>query len=262
MFRFLLIALLALGPLAAGEKEKKLTPEERVDILRGLMAEYANAKTFLPRSKKPLQVNADGTWDKKAWDQMGKEQGPAARSGDMVQVTKVTIDEDRIHLEINNGVKSGRKWYDRVEVGMGNSTSPIGRNDTVATAGTNLVLVYPDKLHNIRTADVKKALAPVLDFDRHSVTENYVEKLPEPVQAAIKEKRAIEGMDQDQVLLAMGRPVRKERKTIDGVDTEDWMYGQAPGKITFVTFSGSKVSKVKEAYAGLGGSTAPTLPVQ
>ena len=38
--------------------------------------------------------------------------------------------------------------------------------------------------------------------------------------------------------------------TKDGVETEDWIYGKPPGKITFVTFAGSKVIAVKETYAG------------
>jgi hypothetical protein len=33
-----------------------------------------------------------------------------------------------------------------------------------------------------------------------------------------------------------------------------------PGKITFVTFAGSKVIQVKDTYAGLGGSVAEPLP--
>jgi hypothetical protein len=37
------------------------------------------------------------------------------------------------------------------------------------------------------------------------------------------------------------------------------MYGQAPGKVTFVTFQGNKVVKVKEQYAGLGSTTAPQI---
>ncbi len=36
------------------------------------------------------------------------------------------------------------------------------------------------------------------------------------------------------------------------MELEDWVYGKAPGKITFVTFNGDKVIKVKDAYAGLG----------
>jgi hypothetical protein len=67
-------------------------------------------------------------------------------------------------------------------------------------------------------------------------------------------------MDRDQVLLSVGKPRHKERNTTpDGTETEDWIYGDPPGKITFVTFAGSKVTGIKEAYADIGGSTAPPL---
>ena len=70
-------------------------------------------------------------------------------------------------------------------------------------------------------------------------------------------------MDRDMVLLALGRPRHKERSvTKDGVESEDWIYGEPPGKITFVTFAGSKVVQIKEAYADIGGSTAPPLRAQ
>ena len=68
-------------------------------------------------------------------------------------------------------------------------------------------------------------------------------------------------MDRDQVILALGKPRTKMRETKDGLELEDWVYGNPPGKIVFVTFNGSKVLKVKETYAGLGGQVAPPLPV-
>jgi hypothetical protein len=68
-------------------------------------------------------------------------------------------------------------------------------------------------------------------------------------------------MDREQVMLALGRPARKSREVKDGIETEDWVFGQPPGKITFVTFSGSKVVKVKEMYAGLGSQVeSPPVP--
>ena len=100
-------------------------------------------------------------------------------------------------------------------------------------------------------------LAPILDFEKRSATEQLVETLPPEVQAAVKEKRAIEGMDREQVLLALGKPRTKVRETKDGVDTEDWIYGLPPGKVTFITFANGKVSRVKDTYAGLGGETVP-----
>ena len=59
-------------------------------------------------------------------------------------------------------------------------------------------------------------LAPVLDFDKQTATENYVETLPEPIQKAIKANKAIEGMDRDQVVLAIGKPRHKERNVSQG----------------------------------------------
>ncbi len=260
---FLLSSVSLIQPRAWGA-DKKLTEDDRVEILRGLMAEYATVKTFLPRSKKPLPFESAGTWDKQAWAEAGKEFGPAARVGDQVQVTRVTIEGDKILLEINGGMKGKGSWKDHIQIGMGGSTRPIStQQNTSAPSGTNLAILFNKPVPALKAADIKKMLTPVLDFEKQTATENYVEKLPEPVQKAIKANKAIEGMDRDQVLLALGKPRHKERNvTKDGAEVEDWIYGDPPGKITFVTFTGSKVTAIKEAYADVGGSTAPPLPVK
>lgn len=258
-YAVVLVLIAVSWPVAASDK---LTDEDRIEIIRGMTAEYATAKVVVPRSKKPLAFESKGTWDKAAWAEAGKELGPAARVGDLLQITKVNIGDDKIVFEINGGLKGKKKWYERIEVGMGGSTQPVssGQGGTAA-AGTYLALLFDKKVPVVKAAEIKKMLAPILDFEKRSATEHYVETLPEPVKQAIAQKRAIEGMDRDQVLISMGRPVRKTRETKDGVDLEDWIYGQAPGRITFVTFQGQKVVKVKEAYAGLGGSTVETPPV-
>lgn len=235
----------------------KLTFEDRVELTRGLMAEYATVKTLLPRSKKVLEFESSGTYDKKAWAEIAKESGPAARTGDLVQITKIDLETDRIVLQINGGFKGGRKWYDGVSIGMGPSANPsqvpISNNDSNAPGGTSIAIVFHKPLEPIKSAEIKKLLAPVLDFEKHSVTEIYSETLPPETQKAIKEKRVLEGMTHEQVLMAVGRPRLKSREpNPDGSEVEDWVYGTPPGKITFVTFNGDKVIKVKEAYAGLG----------
>ena len=255
------ISLLIILTAAAAAAEDKLTLDDRVEILRGLSAEYATLKAYLPRSKKPLAFESTGKYDVKQWEEVGKELGPAARTGDLIQITKVTLEHDKIQLEINGGIKSGRKWYDRIEVGMGNSTGPIGQSGT-PTAGTYIAILFHKPLPPMKATDVKKILAPLLDFEKHSATELYTDNLPPEVQQAIKEKRAREGMDREQVILAMGRPVTKTRETKDGLELEDWIYGKPPGRITFVTFNGNKVVKVKESYAGLGAEAAAPLPAQ
>jgi len=229
-----------------------------------LTSEYATVKVPLPRSPKPLPFDSDGTWDKKTWDDAAQKNGPAARIGDLVEVTKVSIESDKIVLEINNGPKGkGGHWYDHVEVGMGTSTAPISQQGTNAPAGTNIALLFNKPVPPLKAADIKKMLAPVLNFEKQTVTENYVDRLPVPVQMAIKDNKAIVGMDRDQVLLALGKPRHKERSVAaDGTENEDWIYGEPPGKITFVTFAGAKVVRIKEAYADIGGSTAPPLRAQ
>ena len=256
-----LAVALTTAPLIAD----KLADEDRIEIIRGLTAEYATAKIQIPRSKKPLTFKAaDGSWDKPQWSDAFKEFGPAARVGDLVQVTKVSIEDDKLVLEINGGLKTRKKWYERIEVGMGGNTSPIGRDqNTNAPGGTNIALVFEkDKGVPIaKASDYKKMLAPILDFEKRSATEQYIETLPPEIKQAITEKKAIVGMDREQLLMALGRPQRKSRETKDGMELEDWIYGEPPGRMTFVTLNGSKVIRVKETYAGLGGSTVPSNPV-
>jgi hypothetical protein len=148
-----------------------------------------------------------------------------------------------------------------VQAGIG-GTAPISNTTAVATTGTYIELNFHKPMESLNATEVKKILAPVLDFDKRSATQIYSETLPPEVQKAIAEKRALEGMDHEQVIMALGRPDHKYRETKEGVDTEDWIFGTPPGKITFVTFTGSKVTKVKEQYAGLGIETraAPSTP--
>jgi hypothetical protein len=231
-----------------------------VEIMRGLTAEYATAKVPLPRSKKPLDFNADGTYDKQKWTDAGKELGPAGRVGDLVQVTHVEIDKEAIILEINGGMKSKGSWKDHVSIGMGGGgTTPINRgSQTNAPGGTTVALRFNAPIGEVTSAEIKKMLAPVLDFEKHSATEQYAETLPPEIKQAIADKKPIEGMDRDQVIMALGKPVHKSRESKDGVDFEDWIYGNPPGRVMFVTFSGAKVVRVKETYAGLGGTIAET----
>jgi hypothetical protein len=253
----LAVLMLLPGILPAADK---LTEEDRIELIRGLTSEYATVKSLLPRSRKALEFNSDGTWDKKQWSDIAKESGPAARNGDLVQVTKIDIEGDRVVLQINGGFRGGKKWYQGIQMsgGMGGAQVPVGGqgNDSNAPGGTSVAVVFHKPLEPIKAAEIKKMLTPVLDFEKRSVTQVYSESLPPETQKAIKEKRVLVGMDREQVIMALGRPQHRSRETKDGLETEDWVYGTPPGKITFVTFNGNKVIKVKDSYAGLGTQVA------
>ncbi len=250
-------ALLVCGLATADTK--KLTEDQRIELLRGLTAEYATVKTLLPISKKILEFHTNGTWDQAAWKATEKELGPAGRVGDLIQVTHLTIDKDRIIFELNGGSKT--KWYNHIEGGMGNSTTPVNPA-TTAPGGTSVALLFDGPIGQVTSAEVKQMLKPVLDFEKETATESHIESFPEPVKEAIRKNKVIEGMNRDQVLMSVGRPIRKSRELKDGTEIEDWIYGEPPGRVSFVTFSGDKVIRVKETYAGLGGSVAETAPVQ
>ncbi|HLX44922.1 MAG TPA: hypothetical protein VKR43_15855 [Bryobacteraceae bacterium] len=252
-----LLAFLAVASLEADQK--KLTVDQRVEILRGLTSEFATVKVPLPRSRKPLDVKTDGSYDKQEWTDIGKQLGPAARIGDLVQVTHLEIEKDSIILQINGGMRAKGSWKDHVSIGMGGATNPInGGQPTNAPGGTTIALRFGEPIGEVTSAEIKKMLAPVLDFNQQSATQQYTETIPPEVKKAIEDKKVMVGMDRDQVVMAIGKPVRKSRETKEGVEYEDWVYGNPPGRMTFVTFAGAKVVKVKETYAGLGGTVAET----
>ena len=251
--------LLLFCPAARADK---LSFDEQLEIERGLTAEFATAKVVLPHSKKPLVIHSDGTYDKGAWNRAIQDNGPAARLGDELQITRVMIESNKILLEINGGTRSSH-WYDHVQVGMGGNVSPVARNQNgQRTAnGSHLALVFPGSVPSLKAAEIRQMLSPIMDFEKHSAAEQYMDKLPEPIKKAIKEQRPIQGMDRDQVLLALGKPHSKSRQTnSDGDELEDWIYGEPPGKMTFITFNEGKVVKISESYANVGGVTAPPLP--
>jgi hypothetical protein len=233
-----------------------------MEIERGLDAEFATLKVTLPKSKKALIVHSDGSYDKIGWSNALQEGGPAGRPGDEVQITRVEILGNKILLEINGGTRTGH-WYDHVQIGMsggGMTQVPTNQNGQPAP-GSNIALVFPGSVPSVKSADIRRMLSPILDFEKHSAAEQYVDKLPEPIKKAIQEQRALEGMDKDQVLLALGKPRSKSREVSrEGDEIEDWIYGDPPGKMTFVRFNEGKVVRIEESYANVGGTTAPPLP--
>ncbi len=250
-----MIVVLLTAALAVRGDSKKQAEDQRLELLRGLGSEYATARTYMPRSKTPLGFEADtGYWNESGWQQLGAQTGPAARTGDLVQVTKVTIQGEVIILELNNGFSGQRgKWYDRVGV---NGGGPINDTATPAPGGTVISVHYPRGLSGVTSGQVKKDLGPILNFDQRSATENYTDTLPPEVKAAITSKKVIVGMTREQVIMALGQPAHKSRENVDGVDLEDWVFGNPPGKVTFVTLKGQKVVKVMDDYANPGGDVA------
>lgn len=235
---------LLLGPCLESAQET-LTRESRIDLIRGLVKEIAVTRVALPRGRRGVNVSADGKLDQTKADAELRANGPAIRPGMPVEITRITFRSGRIVFEINGGGKRGKKWYQRIEVGMGTTTRPIAPEAPVLAYGSWISLVFPGKVPNLTLPQVKQMLGNVLDFERHSPTVLYSPSVPPKIKEAIKNHQAVVGMDRDAVLSAKGPPERKVREVREGTEQEDWIYGLPP-HVLFVTFDGDRVVAVRQ----------------
>ena len=256
--------VISLATPSASAKTEKLTAGQRAELVRNLNAEYGTAKLQIPRSKKPLVLRPTGQYDRSQWASAMTKFGPAARLGDLVQITKVQFEGKKLVLEINYGIGGGRRWWHRVQVaGAGNRGTTLGATqNTHAPGGTKLALVFPQNVPAKTADEIKEMLTPVLDFNQRSATELYLDKIDVKFREAIERNDVIEGMDKEMVLLAKGRPSKKIRDFKEGVETEDWIYGEPPGEIVFVTFLDGDVIRVKASHAAIGGWVKETEQIE
>ncbi|MGA8102829.1 MAG: hypothetical protein WB869_11775 [Candidatus Acidiferrales bacterium] len=232
----------------------ELQPGSRLAIVRYVSGEYARVVTALPRTKTGFKIDVGHPLDEGTLKHELANRGVAASPGDRVQITKVDFRSKEILLEINGGPRGHYRLRDHLQIGMGGPTTPIATTTTARPGesstglGALLVLDYGRPIPEMSPDDVKQQLAAFLDFSKEqSATVNWVETLPPEIRQAIADKKAAVGMSHDMVLAAMGHPDKKVReRDAQGEDTEDWIYGAPPAKVTFVTFIGDKVTRVKE----------------
>lgn len=240
--------ILASTPLHAKDADSGITGESRIAILRGVSSEYARAKVMLPRGEKGLILNGQGEYNENDLKALLMKYGPAVDAGQELQITRIEFRAKEIAFEINGGGKKKGRWTDHIQVGLGGNPRPMTRsNPTAVPTGSTLILRFDQNVPNLTPDEVKARLSHVLDFNPHSAAVNYVDTLPPEFKEAVKNHEPKVGMDRDMVIAALGRPSRKIReKSKEGVDQEQWIFGDPPGKVVFVIFEGDKVVSVKE----------------
>lgn len=228
----------------------RLQPRSRLEIIRFVSGEFARAVNPLPGGKKGFRFMADETLDQKALRQAVANYGAAASPGDTVQVTKVEFRAKEIVIDINGGGKGRTRFRDRIQVSVGGipRVTTTTNEPGFQRLGSTLILDFGRPVPDLTPDQLKSRLRPLLDFSKQrSAAKAWVETLAPEFQQAIKEKKAIVGMDREMVIAALGRPERKVRaRDPDGWETEDWIYGHPPSKTIFVTFAGEKVTSVKQ----------------
>ena len=78
MRRLALVLIFSVASARLHADSKKLTEDQRIEILRGLSSEYAKIKVQLPRTKKILEFSTDGTWDHDGDDALNFPTCPSA----------------------------------------------------------------------------------------------------------------------------------------------------------------------------------------
>ncbi len=240
------LVLMTLVLTAGGAWAKEiLDRDSRFALIRGLQKEVGVAKVPLPRGRRGVFLDGKGTIDQRRANSELKANGEAIRPGMPVEITHLTFKSNRIVFEINGGGKRGKRWYERIEVGMGTSTRPIAPQTPVLAYGSWVTLVFKEEIEALTVEEAKTLLTGVLDFERHSPTVLYSPAVPPKIKEAIKNHKIIVGMDRDAVLSAKGAPDRKVREVRQGAEQEDWIYGFPP-HVLFVTFDGDTVVRVHQ----------------
>ena len=239
---------LALGTGLKADTTYDLSEESRIKIIRTLGSEYVALKIPLPINKTGLTVNSNGEFDWKKNEEASLSAGQFIAPGITVQITKINISPNKIVFEINGGGRKKKKRFlERIQLGGSSGGRPLADPTSDAPPqGSYVNIQFAKSIPELSPEAIKQILSNVLDFSQKSAVKSFIESVPEEFQEAVKDKKAVVGMDKDLVVAALGRPLRKIREKKGEVESEDWIYGEKPQKVIFVTFQEGRVVSVKE----------------
>lgn len=254
-----LLVVFLCGPASFADSENKdankkpsapppMNEYTRLAILRGLAAERVYVRKPFPRGKKGLALSATGrvTPDEGPLNQLILQQGCAAKPGDLAVITRIEFTDRSIIFEINGGPKKPGHWYQHLQIGVNGGMTSAPGNPTENALGSSVALEFPKYVPELSVRELKSLLRPVFDFNSHSSAEAYADALPPKIRDAIKAHTVLVGMDHDMVTAALGKPQTKIReKDENGLDYEEWIFGQPPQDVQFVRFGGDQVVRLE-----------------
>jgi len=173
--------------------------------------------------------------------------GPAVKPGEQMMITNIRIKDNRIHLDVNGGSIKKKKWYDHIQLGVGNNTMETPEDPKVNPRGSSVELIFDHYIPEMDPQQFKDMLRPVFDFDAKSKLEAYLETVPPKVKAAIENHDVLVGMNREMVTYSLGRPPKKirEKDQDNDIDYEEWIYGEPPKDVHFVRLVGDEVVRVE-----------------
>jgi len=241
-----------------GPKGANLTEPSKLNLIRFVSGEFAKVRKPIPGGKEGFVLYTDKPLNQEYLDRVVSTHGAAINTGDNAQITKLEFHEHTIIVDVNGGGRPKKSWRDRIQVSVGGPSQAPQTTTTTQQeqgpagfqqgAGGTLYVQFPKNIPDLSPDDLKNILSPFLDFTRErSAAVHWIDTLPPEMKKAITDRRAVPGMDREEVVAAIGKPDRKVReRDAEGYDTEDWIYGHPPDKTVFVHFRGDKVSSIKQ----------------
>ena len=227
----------------------QISRDARYDILRTVLADQASARIGLPFGNDGIELSEAGEINKDKLQREIQKNGQSVEAGKVVTVTDIAFDDNRIVIQLDGGGKNKKSILDRIQVGVGTSTStvPVQTDDKIARAkGSKITLRFEKKVPaDLKPEQLRQLLDPVLDFNKHNFMKTGIDALPPEFQEAVKAKEAKIGMDRSTVVMAMGRPDQKFRDP-SKPNYEEWLYHLRGLRAVFVTFEENVVVSVRQ----------------
>jgi hypothetical protein len=230
--------------MVTGPAWAQLSQNARFEILRTILAEQAAARIALPFGGEGVELTDAGQIDHTKLAKEIEKNGQSIEVGKIVALTNLQFGDRSIEVELDGGGKNKKGILERIQVGMGGGNRgierPVGDSDEELkkAKGSRIVLQFAEKISpNLTPDQLKQLLDPVLDFNKQNFMKTGIDSLPPEFREAVLAKEARIGMDRSTVMMALGRPHRRVREKVDGVQQEDWIYQLRGLHSLFITFN-------------------------
>lgn len=228
-----------------------LTHHDREELLRFLQAEQGFTMRPLPVASLTLRANGQMKPNGSDYANLIDKKGMAAKAGQRVVVTNVTIDKDHIILDFDGGPFHKHRWLRHISVGMDPyDTTPIVADKPNEATGSRIILDFPHGVPDLTGFQVEALVKPIVDFSLKTPLQAYTDTLPPFLRSAILAHHVLVGMNHQMVLSALGEPRTKMREVENNEPVEIWIYGLPPDPTQFVRFHGNRVIQFEIARVG------------
>lgn len=244
--------LTTVQPTSVALDSKPITERTRQQLIRTFQADEAFAVRPLPLGTRGVTLHANGPLSPSgtAYADELEKYGISAKPGDRVVITKFEVKQDRILFEFNDGPEKHHRILQHIELGAGGGMVPLGQDDGHVPIGSRLMLVFPKFVPEMNASEVRKLIAPIVDFSLKTPVEAFADTLPPKLKGAVLNHEVLVGMNREMVVKAVGQPDQKVRETEGQMPFEEWIYGQAPHQVQFVRFNGNRVIRLEIADVG------------